>query len=133
MNSARAKAATLFLAGLVLGAAAGSWGQRALFRRFVQRGPDPKRMAERLGRGLGLDEKQKTAVAAALEARKLEVETLKKETFSRLDAIRLSTDADLRKILTPAQSAKFDAIRRGRKLRVNWEAPDGPPVAAPAP
>ena len=116
------------LVGLALGAAAGSWGQRALARRGSKN--DPKRreqMLERMSRELGLDDKQKTAVAAVMDLRMTDVDKLKAETFARLEAIRKSTDSEMAKILTPEQALKLEAMHRGRKpLRINWDAPPPP-------
>jgi len=133
MSAGRGKSAAIFLLGAVLGAAAGSWGQRAAFRRMTRRGPDPKRMVEHLARGLGLDETQKASVLAVLESKRGDLEAVKKETFARLAAIREAADAEILKSLTPDQAAKFQEMRRARKLRVNWEAPPGFPPPPPAP
>ncbi|HEX4048226.1 MAG TPA: hypothetical protein VH309_10350 [Elusimicrobiota bacterium] len=119
-----------FVLGLALGAAAGSWGQRAAFRRMIQR--DHHRvMLDRLGRELGLDDKQKAAVSAVMESKKADVDKLKAETFSRLESIRESAEAEMAKSLTPEQGAKLEAMRRGKPMRINWVAPPAPP-AAPA-
>jgi Spy/CpxP family protein refolding chaperone len=128
MKSSRAIAAAVFLLGLVLGAAAGSWGQRALFHR-QSHGPDAAdrhRALDRLSRELGLDDKQKEAVGAVMDVHRTEVDGLKKETFARLETIRNTADAEIKKVLTPAQAAKFDELHRGKRLRVNWEAPPPP-------
>ncbi len=126
--------AAALLLGLVLGAAAGSWSQRALFHRMMRRGPDPKRMLERVGRDLGLDERQKAFVGAVMDAKRADLEAVRKDTFVRLEKIRESADVEIATVLTPAQAARFASIRRARKLRVNWEAPEGfPPPPAPPP
>jgi hypothetical protein len=120
----------IFLLGLALGAAAGSWGQRAHYRREMQTNPDHHRqMVEKLSRELGLDEKQKAAVTAILDSRKADVDKLRAETFARLLAIRTSADAEIVKSLTPEQAAKLEAMHRAKPMRINWEAPS----AAPAP
>jgi hypothetical protein len=118
----------IFLFGLALGAAAGSWGQRVAFHRAMQTNPDHHRqMVEKLSRELGLDEKQKAAVTAILDSRKAEVDKLRSDTFARLLAIRTSADAEIVKSLTPEQAAKLAAMHRAKPMRINWEAP------APAP
>jgi len=122
-----------FLFGLIVGAAAGSWGQRAHFRHAMRDGADHRRrMLERLDRELGLDEKQKTAVAAIMDSKVADVEKVKADSFARLEAIRESADAEMAKALTPEQAAKLDAMHRGAKpMRIIWEAP--PPPSPPAP
>jgi len=119
------------LLGLALGAAAGSWGQRALSHRRMENDSNHQRaMLDKLSRELGLDEKQKAAVSAIMESRRADVDQLKAETFVRLEAIRKSADADMAKALTPEQAAKLEAMhRRGKPMHVNWIAPA--PASAP--
>jgi Spy/CpxP family protein refolding chaperone len=121
------------LLGLALGAAAGSWGQRALFHRRMQDDPNHQRaMLDKLSRELGLDEKQKAAVSAIMDSRRSDVDKLKAETFARLEAIRKSADADMAKALTPEQAVKLEAMhRRGKPMRINWVAPPTSPASAP--
>ncbi len=131
MIPARGKTAAVFLLGLIIGAAAGSWGQRVMFHRMMQRGPDPKRMVERLSHDLGLDDKQKAAVGAILDAKHDDVEAIKKDTFTRLENIRADADGQISKLLTPEQAARFDKIRRAHKMHLNWEPPAGFPPPSP--
>lgn len=124
MSSSRPPVVSALLLGLVLGAAAGSWTQRAMFRRMMSDGPQHRRrMLERMSRELSLDEKQKAQVSALMDSRKAEIDALRKDTFARLEAIRNSVDAEIKKVLTPEQSARFDAMHRAHRMRVNWEAP----------
>ena len=123
-------AAPAFLLGLVLGAAAGSWGQRAAAHRRMEGGSGRQRMMlDKLSHELGLDDQQKAAVSAVLDSKKAEVDRLKTETFVRLEAIRKSADVEMLKALTPVQAAKLAAMHR-KPMRINWEAP--PPEPAPA-
>ena len=112
-----------FLLGLVIGAASGSWGQRTLFRHHPEM--DRRRALERLTRELDLDDAQKTIVAAALDAKRAEVQKLKADTFARLRVIRAVADADIKKVLRPEQSRKLEALGRRRMLRIHWDAPTG--------
>lgn len=123
---------TALLLGLVLGAAAGSLGQRAAFRRAAQNDPNHQRkMLEKLTAELGLDDRQKAAVSAVMDSKKAEIDQLKAETFTRLEAIRKSADAEMAKALTPEQAAKLEAMhRRGKPLRITWEAPPSAPAPA---
>lgn len=129
MIPARGKTAAVFLLGLVLGAAAGSWGQRAMTRRFMRRGPDPKRMVEHLTRALSLDEAQKDAVSAILEGRRGQFESVREDTVARLESLRASADADIEKVLRPEQAAKFAELRQRR--RRFGPPPDGLPPPGP--
>jgi hypothetical protein len=127
MSPARRSALTAFLLGLIVGAAGGSWGQRALFHRFMRRGPSPARIIERLNRALSLDAGQKTEVGRILESRKPELEALKKDAKTRFDAIRTATDADIREVLRPDQREKFDRLTaRWRERMRSREAAGGP-------
>lgn len=127
MTPVRRTALTAFLLGLIVGAAAGSWGQRALFRRFMRRGPAPARIVERLNRALSLDEAQKAAVVSILESHKPELLALKKDAKGRFDAIRESTDAEIRKVLRPGQQEKFDRLTARWRERMRAHDDDGPP------
>ena len=116
--------APALLLGLALGAAAGSWGQRAVFRRRVHKDPNHGRMMlDRMSRELGLDEKQREAVTLVMDSRMTDIDKLKAETFGRLEAIRESADAEMAKILTPEQAAKLKAMHRARPMRISWDAP----------
>lgn len=124
MKPGLATAAPAFLLGLALGAAGGSWGQRAAFRRAMQGGANHHRqMLDRLSRDLKLDDRQKAAVSAVMDSKKADVDRLKAETFARLEAIRGSADEEMAKSLTPEQVAKLQEMRRGKPMRINWEAP----------
>ena len=124
---------TAFLLGLILGAAAGSWGQREHFRHALRDGQDHRRrMLERLDRELGLDDKQRTAVAAIMDSKKADVDKVKADALARLEAIRKSADGEMAKVLTPGQAAKLETMhRRAKPMRLIWEAPPPPPAPAP--
>ncbi len=126
MTSARRSAVPAFLLGLIVGAVAGSWGQRAMFHRFMRRGPDPARIVDRMSRQLSLDEKQKAEIYAIMEARRPELLALKKDARARFIAIREGADAEIRKVLRPDQQPKFDALTARWRERMRARAGDGP-------
>lgn len=126
MTLARRSAVPAFLLGLIVGAVGGSWGQRAMFRRFMRRGPAPARIVERLNRQLSLDEKQKGEISAILESRGPELQALKKDAKARFDAIRDSADAEIREVLRPDQQPKFDALTARWRERMRAHEGDGP-------
>lgn len=132
MNRSLRAAAPVFLLGLVAGAALGSWGQRALFRRFQRRGPDPARVLERLTRELRLDEDQRDRVAEIMDRRRPELQALKRDAKARFDAIREESDAEIRAILRPGQREAFDRMtaRWRERLRAR-DVPGGPPGPPP--
>lgn len=131
MSPARRAALTAFLVGLIAGAAAGSWGQRAMFRRFMKRGPDAAHMIRRLDRELSLDDSQKSAILAVLGARRAEIESVKKDAQARFESMRVATDADIRKLLRPDQQAKFDAMTARWQARQRERERNGGPPPPP--
>ncbi len=128
MSPTRRAALTTFLLGLIVGAAAGSWGQRAMFRRFMKKGgPDAGHMIRKLDRELALDENQKGAILTVLGTRKTEIEGVKKECQTRFDGLRASTNSDIRKTLRSEQQSKFDALVARWEQRRKEREKDGPP------
>lgn len=109
MKPAAKAAAPVFLLGLVLGALVGAVAQRSVMRRHMGP-PDPQRMVRRLSRDLSLDEAQKTSVLAALESRRPQMESLRREGDAKFEALRAETNADIRRLLKPEQIVKFDEL-----------------------
>lgn len=133
MSPARRAALTAFLLGLIVGAVGGSWGQRALFRRFMRRGPSAARVVDRLNRALSLDAGQKAEVGRILESHKPELQALKKDAKSRFDAIRVTADSEIRKVLRPGQQEKFDRLTARWRERMRAHDDDGPGGPPPPP
>jgi hypothetical protein len=127
MSPARSVAMSAFLFGAILGAVAGSWGQRAMFHR-MRKGPDLARMMNKLNRELVLDEKQQAEIHTVLDARKTELDALKKDAQARFEAIRTATDADLRKSLRSDQQAKFDVMTARWRARMRERLAEGGPL-----
>ena len=111
------KSGPIFLLGLLLGAAGGSMAQRAMMRHW-KNGHEPARMVEKMGRELQLDAGQKEAVKAALESTREKISVMHQETEARFEALRAATRADIRKLLTPEQQAKFDVITARHEARM---------------
>lgn len=112
MNAWR-PAALWLAAGLAAGAAGGLWlGRRA--------GPEPRerytRMVERFSSQLDLTEAQRSQVKAILEAKRGRVQALRAQLQPRFQEIRESTRAELRRVLTPDQQARFD------RFEAEWRA-----------
>ena len=129
MKPVWARAAPVFLLGLAFGAVVGSWGQRAVFRHRMRGDPNHRRMMlDKLSRELTLDNKQKAAVSAVMDSKRADIDRLKAETFAHLEGIRSSADAEMAKILTPAQTARLESMHRARPMRINWEAPGAGPA-----
>jgi hypothetical protein len=105
------------LAAFALGAAAGAWAHRMGGRRHRMSPPSPQRMVAKIDRVVGLDDGQRRAVEGLLEARRPDAETLHRETFEKMEALRRSVSADIRALLRPDQQAKFDAMSERMEAR----------------
>ncbi|MFA5139410.1 MAG: hypothetical protein WC728_09275 [Elusimicrobiota bacterium] len=107
----------VFVLGLVLGAAMGSWCHRAMFRKLMKGGPNSEWMLKKLGRDLELDAGQKEALKKVLDVKHEEMRAFHKETGERFRQMRASFEADIKKVLTPEQQAEFDALSIRWKTR----------------
>lgn len=121
------QAAVVFALGLVVGGALGSWGQRAVLRRFMRGGPPPVRMLDKMSRELGLDERQKEAVKAVFDAHGEEIRVLHRQTRDRMDSMRKGIRGELAKVLTPEQLAKFDVVVARKEARMKRPRGGGRP------
>lgn len=109
-----------FGAGMVAGSAAHRWI-----------GP-PAAMAARFGRdvsgvldALDLTPAQRVQARALLEGNAPRSEAVLREAAEQLRFVADSVDAELRKILTPAQQAKLDSLRREPVFVIKRKAAGG--------
>lgn len=122
------QAVPVFFLGLLMGAAGGSWAHRIAARRFMAGGPPrPERMLENLSRELKLDGGQKDALKKVLDAQHERMLAFHKETSARFEEFRRSFESDVKKILTPEQQARFEA------LSARWQKRHGLPGAGACP
>ena len=107
--------------GLALGTAFGQWRSRENFHHRWKKGPEAMRqhMVEKFSKELHLNSEQKKQVAAIFEAKHPQMVELQKEMKPKLDALRNSTQAEVRKILTPEQEKKLDALNA--KMDERWQ------------
>ena len=110
------QAVPVFVLGLILGAAAGSWAHRAAFRRFAKEGPGTERMLARQSRELKLDAGQQEAVRKVLESQHAQMKALHQETAAKFEELSASFKGEVKKALSPEQQAKFEA------MTARWEA-----------
>ncbi len=95
---------------LVIGVAVG-WFAAVRFAPERSHRPWQKgQMLERFSRELDLTPEQKTQVAKVFEAKRAQLTALREEMRPRLEAARLSSQNEIRRLLDPAQSEKFDAM-----------------------
>ncbi|HOW27950.1 MAG TPA: Spy/CpxP family protein refolding chaperone [Elusimicrobiota bacterium] len=115
--------------GVILGAVVG--GLRHRFPPKPMGEPGKKHfnhMVNRLSRQLKLTPEQKQQVVSIMEASRVKVDTLMAESRPKFEEIRASTQAEIKKILTPEQREKFDRIelRMEKRFRKRGPRPPGP-------
>ena len=96
--------------GFLLGAFYGQWGARPHFPPSWEHGRMKGRMVEHLSRDLHLTAEQKKQVADIFEAKRPQILALQAEVRPKFEALRDSTQAEIRKLLNPDQQKKFDEI-----------------------
>lgn len=121
----------------VLGMAAGAGLSRVMRfgppfgRRPPPPPPSPAAMADRLTRELTLTPEQRTQLEVVLRQGSERLERFHKETGDAYAKLRKELDADIERLLTPEQQAKFRARRPGprdgRPPRGGGPPPGGPP------
>ena len=88
-----------------------------------RRGPMRGLLVERLTRDLDLTAEQRAKVDLALASSRGRLDTLQRDVRDRFDAERRAVRDEIRRVLTPEQQQKFDAIekdgrgRPGRRVR----------------
>jgi Spy/CpxP family protein refolding chaperone len=95
-------------------------------RAMAMRGPNPDRLADRLARELSLTGEQRTRVRDIFESRRGHVQQMHRELRAdarrRFEAEQAALREELRKVLTPEQQAKFDAMVKQGPERL-WPGP----------
>lgn len=127
MKLAWRQVAVAFLVGGVVGVGGAWW----IVPRGVHRwehGQPQARLLERFTRRLRLTAEQRAQVATILEATRQKIEALRAESRPRFEAIRNSTRAEIRQLLTPEQQQTFDVMdaefeRKMKRFRGHWDAP----------
>jgi Spy/CpxP family protein refolding chaperone len=111
--------AMMFLLGAVLvGGVLGFSADRILAReRLCPRWGDMRAMRQRFGDDLGLTAAQRTVVDSILDARHRQMSAVLAPVRPRLDSISANARAQIARVLTPAQRAKFDELHREMKRR----------------
>lgn len=99
-----------FLSGCLAGGLIGARLQRSAFHKFWQQGPQTGRLLKKFTRDLGLDANQQESVKTLLEKHREKVLALHKETSAKFDQVRLEMRGEIRKLLSPEQQKKLDAI-----------------------
>jgi Spy/CpxP family protein refolding chaperone len=77
--------------------------------------PSPAMVADRMTRDLGLTSEQRTKVEEVLRQNANRLERFHAATGQQYDALRQELDADIERVLTPEQQAKFRTLRPPRR------------------
>lgn len=91
---------------------------------FHGKGGDFKeRKVEHLDSKLDLTDEQKTRVESILESKHQQAKAIFEESRPKLQALKKSTDTEIRAILTPDQQAKFDKLAAEKEAKhKEWKA-----------
>ena len=105
-----------FVLGVMVGVAGLRWCSPYYFHRHWGGKEFQARMLERFDSKLKLTPEQRSQVAEILDGKRQKIDTLRAEIQPKFEAIRTSTSAEIRGLLTPEQQKKFDA------MQVEWQA-----------
>ena len=107
------------LIGFALGVVYGNWYARENFHSRWKHGSMRQRMEERFGKELHLSPDQKKQVSAIFEAKHPQMVALQAEMKPKFEALRNSTQEEIRKILNPDQQKKLDELNA--KMEERWK------------
>ena len=131
--SPRTQAILFFLGIFALGLACGVVADRRFLRQPGPRGRpyDYNRMIERMGHDLDLSDEQKSAVRAAFQEHRREIETMRRQIGEDMRSQEQKLREKLKTILTPEQFAKFEEKNRRQGFRGRGGGRRGPPGDRP--
>ena len=131
--SPRTQAILFFLGIFVLGLVCGVVADRRFLRQPGPRGRpyDYNRMIERMGRDLDLSDEQKSAVRAAFQGHRREIETMRRQIGEDMRSQEQKLREKLKTFLTPEQFAKFEEKNRRQGFRGRGGGRRGPPGDRP--
>lgn len=94
---------------------------------FHGKGGDFKeRKVEHLDSKLDLTDEQKSRVESIIESKHQQAKAIFEESRPKMEALKKSTDTEIRAILTPEQQAKFDKLAADREAKhKEWKARKG--------
>ncbi len=134
--SPRTQAILLFMGIFALGLVCGTIVERRFLRSlgpFGDRGRpyDYNRMIERLSDDLALSDEQKSAVRAAFQEHRREIDTMRRKIGEDMRSREQKLREKLKTILTPEQFAKFEEKNRRQGFRGRGGGRRGPPGDRP--
>jgi Spy/CpxP family protein refolding chaperone len=105
------------IVALVIGAAVGWFAAVRLAPERPHGSWKKGQMLERFSRELSLSPEQRQKVAKVLEAKRAQFEALREEARPRFDAVRASSQDEIRRVLDPAQIEKFEKMESEAQAR----------------
>jgi len=124
----------MWVAAVLLAFAAGLWCGKSCANRSKGWGgmwgsESHERMLEQFSRKLSLNPQQREQVSAILEERRKQMRALHYQVRPQFDSMRAQTRDQIRKVLTPEQAAKYDALeaetdQRWQKIRDKYDSAD---------
>ena len=134
--SPRTQAILFFMGIFALGLVCGVIAERKFLRSpgplGVRGRPfDYNRMIERLSDDLALSDEQKSAVRAAFQEYRREIDTMRRQIGDDMRSQERKWREKLKTILTPEQFAKFEEKNRSRGFRGRGGGRRGPPGDRP--
>ncbi len=134
--SPRTQAILLFMGIFALGLVCGTIVERKFLRSPGPSGDrgrpyDYNRMIERLSDDLALSDEQKSAVRAAFQEHRREIETMRRQIGEDMRSQEQKLREKLKTILTPEQFAKFEERNKRRGFRGRGGGRRGPPGDRP--
>ena len=105
------------LIGFAGGMIFGQWTAHESRHSRWKSGNIRQHMLEKFSRELHLNEEQKTKAAAIFDAKHPQMAAIQSEMKPKFEALRQSTQAELRKILEPGQQKKFDEMNAEMEKR----------------
>jgi len=133
--SPRTQAVLLFMGIFALGLVCGTIVERKFLRSLSPLGPpgargrpyDYNRMIDRMGQDLDLSDEQKSAVRAAFQEYRREIDTVRRQIGEDMRSQEQKLREKLKTILTPEQFAKFEEKNRRQGFRGRGGGRRGPP------
>ena len=110
------------LVGFAIGTAFGQWHAKEHFHEHWKKGSMRQHMLERFNRKLHLTEDQKQQVSKIFDAKHPQMVALQAEMKPKFEALRNSTQVEIRKVLNPDQQAKFDEMNSEKEK--HWKDHD---------
>ncbi len=107
------------LIGFALGTAYGHWQAHQSFHSHWKSGSMRQHMLDRFSKELRLNADQKKQVGAIFDTKRPQMVALQAEMKPKFEALRNSTQAEIRKILNPEQQKKMDEMNA--KMEERWK------------